>query len=186
MGIVVSVSDRAHRGTHAGIAAALAKSDRGVLRALVGVMDHAVRAPRRERHVEGVEHQPRGQRCRHRPADDPSAVGIEHDREIEKARPGRNVGDVGYPQSIRGFHREIAVHQVGCLAATFDGRGHKLASAHAGNAGCRHQPGDALATNAHAFGGKLGMNAGRPVGAARGFMRAADLRSQRGVHPCAS
>src|SRR5262245_65375180 len=56
-GIVVGVSDRAHRGTHAGFAAALAKGDRGVLRALVGVMNHAVRAPRRELHVEGVEHQ---------------------------------------------------------------------------------------------------------------------------------
>jgi hypothetical protein len=94
--------------------------------------------------------------------------------------------NVSYPQPIRGFHCEVAVDQVRCLAATLDGRGHKPASTHAGNSGCCHQPGDALATNADAFGGKLGMNAGRPVGAARGFMRVADLRSQRGVHPCAS
>src|SRR6516225_471556 len=44
-GIVVGVSDRAHRGAHNGLAAAIAELNRGVLRALVGVVDHALRSP---------------------------------------------------------------------------------------------------------------------------------------------
>src|SRR5215471_14713517 len=41
-GVVVGISDRAHRG-HARLPAALPELDGGVLRTLVGVMDHAVR-----------------------------------------------------------------------------------------------------------------------------------------------
>ena len=42
--VVVAVADRAHRGPHAGLAAAPPEGERGVLAALVGVMDHARRA----------------------------------------------------------------------------------------------------------------------------------------------
>src|ERR1700674_4786801 len=42
-GVVVGVSDRAHRGTYAGLTAAVAELNGGILRALVGVVDHAVR-----------------------------------------------------------------------------------------------------------------------------------------------
>ena len=120
------------------------------------MVDHAVRSPYRERHVQGIEHQPGGEGRGHRPADDAAAVRIEHDRQIEEARPGRNVGDVGDPQQIRPFCREVAVDQVRRLTvAALDRGGDELAPAHTGKTCRRHQPGDALATNANAFGRKI-------------------------------
>src|SRR6201986_1922070 len=54
--IVVGVANRAHRRAHPGLAAAVAELNGRVLRALVGVVDHALRSPYRERHVQGIEH----------------------------------------------------------------------------------------------------------------------------------
>ena len=101
--------------------------------AQVGMMDHAVRAPHRQCHVQGVQHQRRGKSCGHRPAHDATAERIEHDRQIEKARPCRNVGDIGHPQQIRPVRREVAVDQIRCLAtAALNGRMGEFASAYAG------------------------------------------------------
>jgi hypothetical protein len=94
-GVVVGVSDRAHRGAHASFAGSDAELNQGVLRALVGVVDYALRWPHRERHVQGVEHQPGGEGRGHRPADDPAAARIEHDCQVEKAGPSWNVGVIG-------------------------------------------------------------------------------------------
>ena len=160
----------------------MAELDRSVLRTLVGVMDHASGAPRHERHVQGIEHQLLGERGGHRPADDATAEGIEHDGEIEKTRPGRDVGDIGNPQQIGRCCREVALDQVRRLTAVaLDRGGDEPAPAHTGQAGLRHQPRDPLAANTSALGRKLGVNARRAVGAARGGMRSTDLRDQRGV-----
>jgi hypothetical protein len=88
------VADRTHRGAYAHVTAAVAELDRGVLRTLVGVMDHLGGPPRQKRNVQSVKHQLRGKRGCHRPADDAATVRIEHDSQIEKACPGRDVGDV--------------------------------------------------------------------------------------------
>jgi hypothetical protein len=63
------VSDRAHRGADACIATAVTELDGRILRALVGVVDHASRTPHHERHVQSIEHQLRGERGGHRPTD---------------------------------------------------------------------------------------------------------------------
>ena len=55
--VVVAVPDRTHGGTHARLPAALPKGDRGVLRALVGVVDDGPGTALIQRHVERVEHQ---------------------------------------------------------------------------------------------------------------------------------
>src|SRR5689334_20565530 len=61
-------------------------------RTLVGVMDDASGPPRRQCHVQSIEHQLFG-KCRgHGPADNATAICIEHHREIQKAGPCRNVG----------------------------------------------------------------------------------------------
>ena len=136
-----------HRRAHTCIAAAVAELDRGVLRTLVGVMDHARGPSRQKRHVQSVKHQWRGERGGHRPADDAAMVRIEHDSQIEKAGPGRNVGDIGHPQQIRRFRREIALDQIGCLTTVTPDRGDdELASAHTGEAGLRHQSRHPLAS----------------------------------------
>jgi hypothetical protein len=62
--------------------------------------------------------------------------------------------------------------------AVLDRGGDELAPAHTGNTCCRHQPGDALATNANAFGRKINVNARRPVNAARGVVRGPDLATR--------
>ena len=99
-------------------------------------MDHACGPPRRERHVQSVEHQLRGERGGHRPADDAATVRIEHDSKIEKPRPGRNVSDIGDPEPIRRFCREVALDQVWCLTTVALDRGDdELASAHTDKAG---------------------------------------------------
>ena len=181
-GIVVCVADRTHRGAHARVTAAVTELDRGVLRTLVGVMDHARGPPRQKRHVQSVKHQLRGERGGHRPADDAATVRIEHDSKIEKAGPGRNVGDVGDPQPIRRFRREIALDQVRRLPATIlDRGGDEPASAHTGETGLRHQSRHPLASNISTLGRELGMNAWRTVGAVRGSVRCTDLRDQCSV-----
>jgi len=146
-------------------------------------MDHTLRPAHRKCHVQGVKHHLGGESRGHRPANDATAAGIEHDRQIKKARPGRNVGNVGDPQLIQSFRREVARDQVRRLTpAAFAGRrGDELASAHTGNTRGRHQPSDPLATDTDAFGRKLGMNTRCSVGAARSLVRGVDLRHQRAI-----
>jgi hypothetical protein len=138
--------------------------------------------PRQKRHVQSVKHQWRGERGGHRPADDAATVRIEHDSQIEKASPGRNVGDIGHPQQIRRFRREIALDQVGCLTTVTPDRGDdELASAHTGETGLHHQSRHPLAPNISTLGRELSMNAWRTVGAVRGSVRCTDLRDQCNV-----
>jgi hypothetical protein len=63
--------------------------------------------------------------------------------------------------------------------AALDRGGDELASAHTGKTCRRHQPGDALAADANAFGRKIDMNARHPVDAARSRVRGPDLHDQR-------
>src|SRR5215472_13192656 len=97
--VVEAVAHRTHRGPHPGLLAALAEGERGVLAALVGVMNHAISAPLPERHVERLEHQLGAQRGLHRPAHDPAAENVEHHGQIEEAGPGWNVGYICDPQA---------------------------------------------------------------------------------------
>src|SRR5690349_7604671 len=76
-GIVETVSHRTHRGPHPGLLAAPSEGQRGVLAALVGVMNHAVSRSLPERQVERLEHQLSAQIALHRPAHDPAAENVE-------------------------------------------------------------------------------------------------------------
>src|SRR5512134_662962 len=55
--VVVGIAHRAHRRAHLRFLATKPKLDRGVLRALVGVVYHTSRATLPERHVERREHE---------------------------------------------------------------------------------------------------------------------------------
>ena len=79
-------------------------------------MDYAVRPPLPERHLKGIEHELRVQGGRHRPADNPTAERIEHNRQVEEAGPGRNVRDISHPQQIGPIRSEVTVDEIGCLA----------------------------------------------------------------------
>src|SRR3954454_23447643 len=130
-----------------------------------------------------------------RPANDTATARIEHDGQIKKAGPCRNIGNIGDPQQIRRRRREVTLDQVWCLTVVALDRGDdELASAHTGKTGSRHQPRDALAANLDALGRQFGMDARRTVNTARGSVRCTDLRDQCRVrlgpprwaplHPC--
>src|SRR5216683_6932836 len=55
--VIEAIADRAHRGSHAGLAAALAAGERSVLAALVRMMNHGGGPALPQRQVERLEHQ---------------------------------------------------------------------------------------------------------------------------------
>ncbi len=102
----------AHRGFDAGLLAALAESQRSVLRAVIRMVDDVLRPALPERHLQRIQNQLRTQVIGHAPAHNAPAEGIQHDGEIQKTGPGRNVGDVHHPQLVQCHHREIPLHQI--------------------------------------------------------------------------
>ena len=74
-------------------------------------------------HVEGVCDQFASQVVGHGPADDATAEGVYDHREIEEARMGRHVSDVGDPQPIPDRSAEVPVDQVRRLLAFFGSPG---------------------------------------------------------------
>lgn len=98
--VVEAIADRAHRRAHPGFAAACAELDRGVLGALIGVMDDFGRTALPQRKIERLEHQLGAQMGFHGPAHNLAAEDVEYHREVEEPGPGRDIGDVGDPQAI--------------------------------------------------------------------------------------
>src|SRR5271155_1295660 len=157
------------------------------LAALVGMMNYPGRAPLPERHVERLEDQFGTQISFHRPAHDPSAEDVEHHRQIEKAGPGWNVGDVGHPQTVGRCSGEVAFDQIRSgpgLAIAHRGYD-PVAPAHAGQPSCAHQSRHAFDPHPNALLCKLDMNARRAVGGTRATMDLGDLRAQLGVRASA-
>src|SRR5713226_7077214 len=79
--VIEAIADGAHRGPHAGLAAALAEGERSVLATLVRMMNHGGGPTLPEGQVERLQHQFRAQMGFHRPATYPAAEGVQHDRE---------------------------------------------------------------------------------------------------------
>ena len=66
------------------------------------MMNDRVRSPLPERHVQRLEHEFGPQMVLHRPPHDAATVDVDHHREIQEARPGRDVRDVRHPELIGG------------------------------------------------------------------------------------
>jgi len=111
-GVVVGVSDRAHRRTHAHLPAAVAEGDAGVLAALIAVMDDLVGLALLDGHVQRAEHQISRHALADGPADDAAAPDVQHHRQIQEARPRRNVGHVRHPELVRPVGDEATLHQI--------------------------------------------------------------------------
>src|SRR5208282_2318458 len=116
----------------------------------------------------------------HRPAHHFAAERVKHHRQIQKAGPGRNIGDVGNPQPVRTRRAEITFDQVwrGPRGAIPGRGGDPLAAAHPINARRLHQPRDPLAPELHSRRRQLGVNARCAVGPARPFMDRLDAQAQ--------
>ena len=110
-------------------------------------MDDAVGPPLLKGHSQGVQDQLCLEIVGHRPADHSAAKRIYDDRQEEEPSPGRDIGDVGHPQTIRGIRREVSPDQTRCRRSLgpSDRRTHSLAPAHPRQACRMHQTGHALA-----------------------------------------
>ena len=84
-GIVIAVPNRSHGRPDTSSATTLAKGNRGVLSALVRMMDHALWTSLRQSHLQRIEHQLSPQVSLHGPAHHPAAEGIEHHSQIEES-----------------------------------------------------------------------------------------------------
>ena len=90
------------------------EGQRHVLTPVVGMMDHSDGMALIQSHVQCIDHQLSQQTYGHRPTYDPPAPHIQHHGKVEKAAPGRDVGDVGDPQTVGTLSREITLDQVRC------------------------------------------------------------------------
>ena len=103
-------------------------------------------------HIQGVFDQFASQVVGHGPADDAATEGVYHHREVEEARMGRHIGDIGYPQPVPGRSAEVPVDQVRRLPAFFGspGSAHGSAARYPADRGHAHQAGNAFSSCAYA------------------------------------
>ena len=145
-GVVAAITHRAHRALHLGLGTARPKHTRGVLAALVGVMNHADRLALFDSHREGVGHQLRGHLRPHRPAHDPAAEHIQDHRKVQRRAMGVNVGNVRHSQPVRRRGAKVSLNAVraGRGRRLANGRTGPAASAHALNPSDPHEARDAV------------------------------------------
>src|SRR5580700_7708609 len=103
--------------------------------------------------VERLQHQFRAQMSLHCPADDFAAESIEHHRQVKKSSPGRDVSDVGDPQTVGRRGDEVAFDQVRCRSRVTipHGGGYPWAPAYAVKTRVSHQPRYPLAPDVSSF-----------------------------------
>src|SRR5436309_6225197 len=115
--------------------------------------------------LEGVDDELSAEMILERPADNATAVAVDHDREVEPALPAAQVGDVGDPELVRSRRLEVALNEI-------------IRDAHARNADRRaaaspldcaadpclaHQPLDALASDRDTISAEITVDPRRPV-----------------------
>ena len=103
-GVVVAVGDGADGWVDAGLGEPLGAGAREGLRPAVGVMAQVLVPPclsLEDRLIEGVEDERGRQRGGAAPPDPAPRGHVDHDRHVDRAGPGRHVGDVAHPSSGR-------------------------------------------------------------------------------------
>ena len=113
-------------------------------------MDEAgPRLARRDRRLEGVEHELGAQVVGHRPAHHPAAEDVEDGRQVERSLAGGQVGDVGDPQAVGAARPEVAPDEIGGGRRRPERRarsnGGPAPAVDTDEAGRAHQPRDPLA-----------------------------------------
>jgi hypothetical protein len=98
-------------------------------------------------HLQSVQGQVGPQRAGGLPADEEPAERIDHKRHIDKARPGRHIGEIGDPQLVGPGGREVTIDQVRGSRGSRIRRGGPagLATADTLQAQLAHQPLDGAA-----------------------------------------
>ena len=77
---------------------------------MIGVMNDR-RSSLLQRHIQGVD-QCRLEMGRHRPPHNPTAISIQHNGQIQKAGPRRDIGNIRDPQLIPCARGKIALHEI--------------------------------------------------------------------------
>src|SRR5512134_2369806 len=88
----------------AGIGKPFGIADRDILHAAIAVVDETALvhgAPVVKRLLERIQDEVRPRRTRHAPADDAPGERIDHEGDVDEAGPGRDVGEVRYPEHVR-------------------------------------------------------------------------------------
>jgi hypothetical protein len=71
-----------------------------------------VATPCPDRHLEGIEDQFGGHRGGRPPADDPAGEHIEDEGDVDRPRPGRDIGEVRDPEPVGSGRSEVPVDQI--------------------------------------------------------------------------
>ena len=87
------------------------------LAALIGVVDHAMRLAREQRHVQRRDHEIGCLPLAEGPSDNLAAEDIEHHGQIAQACPGGDVGHVGHLQRVDATGLKAPLHQIRGRAA---------------------------------------------------------------------
>jgi hypothetical protein len=146
------------------------------------MMDDVPRPPLGDGHVHGVDHELGLQIVAHRPPHDTTRPSVQHDGQVDEARPCRHAGDVRHPELVRLVGPEIPVDKiVGWPDPAVPDRGARaFSAAYACQSRCLLQPFDTLAANVDTLISQLGMDARRAVGL---FGRAVNLDDPFGQAP---
>ena len=110
--VVKTIPYRAHRRRDTHLPAAFPECVGGILATLIAVINDADWTELPQCHVERLDHQLGTQVIGHRPAHQPPAEGVDDDRQKQESGPGRHVGDVGNPKTIRRIGFEPALNEV--------------------------------------------------------------------------
>ena len=110
---------------------------------------------------------------------------VQHHRQVQKALPGRHIGDVRHPQPIRGLGGKRPLHQVRCRSNCLVAgrRAATLAAAGALQALGLHQLRHPFAADLFALSTQFGVNARGTIGPARARVDRLDLVGQLGDPP---
>ena len=95
--VVVAVSDAADRRLDAGLGKALGVADADILGPAIRMM-HEPAAMKGPPFVQGlfksIEDEARMCRPAHPPADDAAGIGVDHEGDVDEARPGADIGEI--------------------------------------------------------------------------------------------
>src|SRR5918995_1962504 len=142
--------------------------------------------PAPERHIQGVCNQLRSEMVGHRPAHQPSGVGVHHEGQIVKTFPGRHIRDVRHPEAVPCRWGELPLHEVlGGHGSWVPAGGamRPLALVAALEPFFAHQPRYPLVTDLDAIGAQLSMDSRCSIGASGIPMDAPDTLGEGGIVP---
>jgi len=140
-----------------------------------------LRVPLPERHIDGGNYEFGAQVIFHRPADHLPRARIQRHRQVHKAHPCGNVGDVGHPEPVELEDPKVPLDQIGRQNHVFFRRRgpYEASPRYASQSRQPHQPGHALAADVNAvLQGKFRVDAGSSVALLREAVDGVNLRGQ--------